>query len=196
MIRMIERELPRGGAAAPIVLGVAVLGFAGLIIFLIVSALSPGEAATFDPSPIELIGEAPPAGFTDTVTIAAYDGWQFFDFERGSVVLPPDTTGWDLMLRRFSIVPARLALDLDTVGFDTDIALPADGWSQSTFGRDTVNAALDRWYTYSMLSHLLEPNGHTYVIRTTADRVVTIEFLGYYCTGMVAGCPTFRYRVR
>jgi hypothetical protein len=60
-------------------------------------------------------------------------------------------------------------------------------------GRDTVNAAIDRWYRYSIFSHLLEPAPASYVIRTRDGHFAKIQFLSYYCPGPAAGCVTFRY---
>ena len=185
---------PRSGTTAQIVLfgalGVFVLGIG----YLLVAATTPKEAAVFPPSEIS------PAAFIDTlvhdtVTIDASDptAWQFFDFDRASVVVAPDTSGWDLAIRRFSIVPAGAVADMGVVAFD-DVRDAGDAqFVASAFGRDTVNTAIERWYRYSMLSHLMEPNGHVYIVRTVAGRFAKMELLGYYCPGMVGGCPTFRY---
>jgi hypothetical protein len=161
--------------------------------YLIVAATIPKEAAVFAPSDVA------PAVIDslvhDTVTIDAGDpvAWQFFDFDRGSVVLPPDTGGWDLAVRRFTIVAADAVADLGVVDFDQVGGAGNTAFVSTSFGRDTVNTAIERWYRYSMLSHLMEPAGHVYIVRTAAGRYAKMELLGYYCPGMVAGCPTFRY---
>jgi hypothetical protein len=186
--------MPRGVATAEIVLFGALGMFVLAIGYLIVAATLPKEAAVFSPSdiaPAEVIDSL----VYDTVTIDAGDPlvWRFFDFDRGSVVLPPDTSGWDLAVRRFTIVAADAVADLGVVEFDQVRDAADTPFVATTFGKDTVNTAIERWYNYSMLSHLMEPAGHVYIIRTAAGRYAKMELLGYYCPGMVAGCPTFRY---
>jgi hypothetical protein len=58
---------------------------------------------------------------------------------------------------------------------------------------DSVNAALEDWYDYSMTSHVLQPKETVYAIRTADGRYAKIEILGYYCAGALPGCTTFRY---
>ncbi len=188
----------RGIAAAPIVL---ISGFVLFVIgigFLLVSSMAPREALEFEPTPSQPADTTLTSVVYDTVTIDAYDevAWHFFDFDRASPVVPPDTVGWDLAFRRFTIVPAAGVVDLGVSAFEAVTEAPATGYVESTFGRDTLNTAIDRWYTYSVISHLLEPNGHVYVVRTAESRYAKLELLSYYCPGVVAGCPTFRYVYR
>ena len=188
----------RGIAAAPIVL---ISGFVLFVIgigFLLVSSMTPREALEFEPTPSQPVDTTLTSVVYDTVTIDAYDelAWHFFDFDRASPVVPPDTVGWDLAFRRFTIVPAAGVVDLGVSAFEAVTEAPATGYVESTFGRDTLNTAIDRWYTYSVMSHLLEPNGHVYVVRTAESRYAKLELLSYYCPGVVAGCPTFRYVYR
>jgi hypothetical protein len=189
-----KRHASRGVTTAELVLFGALGLFVLAIGYLIVAATIPKEAEVFSPSdiaPADIIDTL----VHDTVTIDAGDplAWRFFDFDRGSVVLPPDTSGWDLAMRRFTIVAADAVADLGIVNFD-DVRDAADTpFVATTFGRDTVNTAIERWYRYSMLSHLMEPARHVYIVRTSAGNYAKMELLGYYCPGMVAGCPTFRY---
>ncbi len=106
---------------------------------------------------------------------------------------PPDSVGWDLALRRSNVFVSGGALDLGVRTFDEVTAAPASGYMKTSFGRDTVNSVLDRWYKYSFISHRLSPNSHIYVVQTRDGHFAKIEFLSYYCTGMVSGCITFRY---
>ncbi len=185
----------RGIATAHIVLISGFVVFVIVIGFLLVSSMAPREALEFPPTLPQPMDTTLTSVVYDTVTIDAHDevAWHFFDFDRASPVVPPDTVGWDLAFRRFTIVPAAGVVDLGVSEFETVSEAPATGYVESTFGRDTVNTAIDRWYTYSMLSHLLEPNGHVYVVRTAESRYAKVELLSYYCPGVVAGCPTFRY---
>lgn len=187
-----QRMRKRTSAPAPLIVGAGI--FVLLITYLLVSSLLPTSMTTFDPSPTFTAARS--AGLvTDTVTIDASvpDRWQFFSFARGSLMHPPDSVGWDLALRRSTVVVSGGALDLGPRTFDDVIAAPASGYVTTSFGRDTVNNALDHWYRYSLISHRLSPNGHIYVVQTLDGHFTKIEFLSYYCTGMVSGCITFRY---
>ncbi len=188
----------RGIAAAPVVLISGFVIFVIVIGFLLVSSMAPREALEFEPTPSQPVDSTLTSVVYDTVTMDAHNevAWLFFDFDRASPVVPPDTVGWDLAFRRFTIVPAAAVADLGISAFDAVTEAPVDGYVESTFGRDTLNTAIDRWYSYSVLSHLLEPNGHVYVVRTAESRYAKLELLSYYCPGVVAGCPTFRYVYR
>ncbi len=169
--------------------------FVVVIGYLLVTSLTPRRTVEYEPSPIEPVDTRVTSLVYDTVTIDALDPttWNFFDFDRRSVVAVPDTTGWDLAIRRFMVIAADAAVDLGKVVFDEVIDAPSSNYVATAFERDTVNAALERWYHYSLWSHLLEPNGHVYVVRTREGRYAKLEFLSYYCPGVVAGCVTFRY---
>jgi hypothetical protein len=52
---------------------------------------------------------------------------------------------------------------------------------------------LGKWYRYSLLTHLLEPNDSVYVVRSVAGRTFTVQILSYYCPGLTAGCVTMRF---
>jgi hypothetical protein len=134
-------------------------------------------------------------GSVDTVTFDARSGeeWRFFDLDRGTLLVPPDTAGWDLAARRFRVIGATVAIDLGKVGFADARRVPEGAWVATDWGRDTVNAALDRWYRYGFLSHLLRPKGHVYAVRTSDGGWAKLEFLSYYCPGPEAGCVTVRY---
>ena len=184
----------RGVATASIVLLASLGLFIVVIGYLVVASLMPRDAMVFEPTAIA--PTAPVESLVhDTVTVDSRDEttWHFFDFDRRSPVLPPDTAGWDLAIRRFTVIAAGAVADAGETAFDDVTEAPTAGFVETSFGRDTVNAAIDRWYRYSMLSHLLEPNGHVYVIRTRESRFAKLEFLSYYCPGVVGGCPTFRY---
>lgn len=185
----------RGIAAALILLFTGFGLFVIVIGLVVVSSMRPREALVFEPTPI---GPTPARVQTllhDTVTIDSQEQtvWRFFDFDRASIVLPPDTAGWDLAIRRFTVIAAEAVADMGPAAFDEVTEAPAAGFVETSFGRDTINTAIDRWYRYSMISHLLEPNGHVYVVRTRESRFAKLEFLSYYCPGVVGGCLTFRY---
>lgn len=178
---------------ASLLLWTAFAVFAAVLVLLVVMSLAPRDAAEYVPSPIAPT-VVPETLFVDTLTVDARDGarWAFVDLERRSAVLPPDTAGWDLAFRRFDVVTAAAAF-ATTVSFDALTTAPDTSYAQTTFAKDTSNAALEDWYRYSFTSHLLTPRRNTYVIRTSMGRYAKMQFLGYYCPGMAAGCPTFQY---
>ncbi|GBD31208.1 hypothetical protein HRbin33_00156 [bacterium HR33] len=179
------------------VLGAGFLLFLLLIGFLVASALAPREVAVFDPSPP---GQRQAGTLreprTDTVTVDARDAraWRFFDLDRGMVLESPDTAGWDLAFRRFHIIAAAGILDLETTDFESSGALPAAGYQPNVYRSDTLNPAIARWYSYSMLTHLLKSKERVYAVPTSDGRYAKLQILSYYCTGVRAGCLTFRYR--
>ena len=162
------------------------------MLWLVIASLVPPGVPTFAPrstSPRDTLEE-------DTVTIDARDAelWRFFAFWHGQLV-PSDTAGWDLAVRRFRVIVAGEAVRLDTSTFDALTHPPTGGFVATSFDRDTLNRAIARWYRYSMFSHLLRPRRQVYVIRSRAGRYVKLEFLGYYCPGPEPGCVTFRYKL-
>jgi hypothetical protein len=174
------------------------LGFALFVAalgYLVASSVVRRDARTFEPSPVLTTPRATDTVVVDTVTVDARDAsaWRYFDLATGSVIIPPDTAGWDIAFRRFHVMVAGAAADLGAVGFDRVTTAPSSGFVVSSRGPDATNPAFDNWYRYNVLSHLLEPGDHVYVVRTTNERYAKIEFLSYYCPGVTAGCPTIRY---
>jgi hypothetical protein len=163
--------------------------------YLVVSSVTRRSVATFDPSPRTTAWSDSGPRHDDTITVDATDSrvWQYVDFDRGAVVAPPDTTGWDLAVRRYSVIASDAIADLGPRRFEDVRDAPDRGFVANVAADDTSNAAIQRWYRYSMLTHLLEPAGHAYVVRTRAGRFAAVQVLSYYCTGLRAGCLTLRY---
>ena len=174
--------------------------FVAALVFLVASSLSGRSAPEFDPTPprgggggrARLAGAARAA---DTITIDARDSrtWHFVSLTAHAVLVPPDTAGWDLAVRRHRIIGSGLIADLGVAAFESVTHAPRTGHVANQAGRDTTNAAIARWYRYSMLSHLLEPNGHLYAVRTRDGADFKVQVLSYYCTGLEAGCLTVRF---
>lgn len=175
----------------PLPLVVVASLFAVAIMWLVAASLAPRSVPTFLP---DTATGAAPSPAADTVTIDARDPvrWRFFSFARGSLV-PPDSTGWDLAIRRFRVIPAGDVARFDTLSFDELRSTPPDGYQPTTFSRDTVNPAMERWYRYSWFSHLLSPKPEVYVIRSRSGPAVKLAFLSYYCPGPEPGCVTLRF---
>lgn len=172
-------------------------GFATFVLalgYLVVSSLVKRSAPVFDPTPVGVVRSPPPSGI-DTMTVDARDErrWQFVDLGRGVVMSSSDASAWDLAIRRHDIGASGAIADAGQVQFEAVRRAPAGTYIATSGGRDTVNAAIRRWYLYGMVSHLLEPNDHVYVVRTRAGQHIKLEILSYYCRGMEAGCLTFRY---
>jgi len=184
--------LPRSRASILLLSGLATFVLA--LVFLVVSSLGRRSALVFDPTPIGVVRSSPPAG-VDTLTVDARDErrWTFVDLGRGVVTFSSEASAWDLAIRRHDIGASGAIADAGEVQFDAVRRAPAGTYIATSAGRDTVNAAIRRWYLYGMVSHLLEPNGHVYVVRTRTGQHVKLEILSYYCRGIEAGCLTFRY---
>jgi len=107
-----------------------------------------------------------------------------------------DTWRWwgDLGFRRNHMItaPGAGAIDLGPVAFDSVLALPPEGYIPTTFGADTANEAIGKWYDYSMWSHLLTSRHHVYAIRAANGELAKLEILAYYCREVGAACYTVR----
>jgi hypothetical protein len=102
----------------------------------------------------------------------------------------------DIGFRRNRVItaPGAGAVDLGPVSFDSVVEMPAEGYVATNFGADTANAAIGKWYDYSMWSHLLTSKHHVYAIRTVAGAYATLEIIAYYCREVGSACYTVRYK--
>lgn len=189
--------LPR--SRATIVLTAGFVLFAAVMVYLVVASLGVRSAAEFQPTEPGLANRARDntlrlPGTIDTLTIDARDerAWRFVSLHHGAVLAFPDTVGWDLAVRRHHIIASGAIADLGDVAFETITKATNTGYVTSVMGRDSSNAAAHHWYRYGMLSHLLEPNGHVFAVRTTSGRHYKFEVLSYYCRGLEGGCLTIR----
>ena len=176
-------------------LGVGFFVFVVIMAALLVPTVIHTETPTYRPRVVGIAIPLNPGLAFDTVTVdaGAEHRWRFFDFERGLLADPPDTAGWDIAFQRFRIIPSGQIANLGLVRFDSVRIAPDAGYVRTTFGRDTVNAATARWYTYSYFSHLLSPKDDVWVVRTREGRYVKMQVISYYCPGPTPGCVTFRY---
>jgi len=186
-------ETPRRGGSTAVIVGFVL--FLVAVGYLVASSVAKKTVLVFEPTPVGLSRPERGNALSDTVTIDAGDAksWRFFDIDGGSVMTPPDTSGWDLAFRRFHIRAAGAVADGGEVAFTRLADVPSQNFQSGWDARDSSNAAIRRWYTYSMLTHLLEPNGHMYVVRTREGQRAKLEVLSYYCQRLTPGCVTFRY---
>ena len=188
--------IPIAARAAPLPLLVLFALFLGAIAYLVASSLTRRNAPVYAISPHERARPANWRTVGDTLTIDATDGdrWQYVSLARGRVLAPPDTSGWDVAVQRYRVItPATGAVaDLGRVPFEQAHAVSGASFVPTTFVHQPVNPAIDHWYRYNLLTHLLEPNGHLFAVRapTTAWK---LEVVSYYCPKLVAGCLTIRY---
>jgi hypothetical protein len=160
----------------PIALVIVAAVFVAFVALLVVQSLLPKRIETYA---LDAHPPRPPApGRSDTVSLDVRDAarWHYVDLDRGVLLTPPDTQGWDLAARRF-----QLRVPSPTPPTSAAPAAPAPA------SRD-----LPRWYKYDFLAHLLRPRPQIYALRTDGGRAVSLEVLGYYCPGPTAGCLTLR----
>lgn len=180
-----------------------VVGLVVVAVVFVASTLGRPEMPTYaatPPAPVEVGGERV-GPVTVTVDAAAGDRWAFFDLSRGSVVESPLSTEWDLAFRRYRIIvnggPGFAGeggvLGLPGVHFDSLVSVPETGYVLTRQQGDSLNPALERWYDYNWTSHVLEPKGTVYALRTADGRYAKFQILGYYCPGARPGCVTIRY---
>jgi hypothetical protein len=173
--RSVPEALRRDAGRLPLIIFAAFLVAIG---YIVASSLTRRTAPTFAPS-LEARG--------DTLTVDATDGdrWRYVSLTRGRVLSLPDTAGWEIAVRRYNLIANGDVVDLGPALFD-----PVHGAG----GTDEANSsAIPRWYRYSLLTHLLEPKGHVYVIRAGGGPLYKVQILSYYCPGLTAGCMTIRF---
>jgi hypothetical protein len=171
----------------PILVLVLTGAFLLLVTSLLIGSFSEPD---FPPYPLGATGDT-----LYTLDASNGDRWQRFHFAAHAVV---DSGTWDIAFRRNHVItaPGIGALDLGPVRFDSVLEVPTDGYAQTAFaaGGDSTNPAIGKWYSYSMLSHLLTTRQHVYVIRTSESRYVKLQLLAYYCRDVGAACYTLRYK--
>lgn len=180
-----------GRAPLPLVAGFAL--FVVAIAGLVAASVARPAVPTFAPS--TTLGAHHP-GAVDTVTLDARDEsrWVFFDLAEGRALAPPDTAGWDIAVRRFHLIVADAAANAGPADFAALAAAPGSGFVRTVAARDTSNAAVERWYRYGMLTHLLTPRGDVHIVRSRDGTFAKLQVLSYYCPGVEPGCLTFRWQ--
>lgn len=170
--------------------------FLAAIGYLVAASLTRRSAPVYSISPRERVRPARWETVGDTLTIDATDGdhWQYVSLARGQVLTPPDTSGWDIAVQRYRMItpPYGAIADLGGVPFERAPLAGAASFVPTTFAKQPANAAIEHWYRYNLLTHLLEPNGHLFAVRT-ASTTWKLAVVSYYCPKLVAGCLTIRY---
>jgi hypothetical protein len=169
---------------------ILVLVLAGAFLLLVASLLI--GSLTKPEFPAYQLGPSPNG--TYTLDASRGDRWQRFRFAENQVV--EGDGPWDIAFRRNHVItaPGAGARDLGRVSFDSLAEVPAEGYAVTAFAGDTVNPGIGKWYSYSMLSHLLTSKHHVYAVRTAAGDFVVLEVLAYYCREVGAACYTVRHK--
>jgi hypothetical protein len=183
-----------GGRRPPILVLVMGGAFVLLVASLLIGSLARPEFPPFSltsPRPV-VVGDTLVGPATYTLDASATDRWRTFDFGRNAAV---DSGPWDIAFRRFHLIaaPGGGIVDIGVVPFDSVRELPAGGYLPNTDASDTTNPGVGKWYSYSMLSHLLTTKHHVYGIRTSGAKYAKLELLAYYCKDAGTACITFRY---
>jgi hypothetical protein len=187
--------MPRHRAAhppLPLLVGFGL--FLAALVYLVAASLTRRDAVTFAPSPPDRRRAADWARVGDTLTLDATDGerWRFASLAMGRALASSDSADWELAVRRYRVTVAGALADLGPVPFEQARLTPAADFVAST-ASEPANAAIRHWYHYSLVTHLLETDGHVYALRTRGGRLWKLQVVGYYCPGLVAGCLTLRY---
>ena len=162
---------------APILVWALAVAFLLLVASLLIGAFSKPEFPPYD------LGPHPDGTFT--LDASGGDAWRWFGdgaiaFRRNHVITAPGDGGG--------------AIDLGAVAFDSVSEVPAQGYVPTSFAADTANAAIGKWYDYSMWSHLLTSKHHVYAIKTPAGDFAALEVVAYYCRQVGPACYTIRYK--
>ena len=187
----------RVGIVAPIPLLLLFGAFLAAIVYLVAASLTRRQAPVFAISPPGHTRHANWDRTGDTLTIDATDGdsWRHVSLAQGRALAFGDTTPWEIAVQRYRVVTptGQTIADLGVVPFDR-ARVPNDArFVPTKDGEHPENAAIEHWYRYNLLTHLLEPNGHVFAVRSLSGAMWKVAVVSYYCPKLVAGCLTLRY---
>jgi len=179
-------------ASAPLPLLVGFVLFLAGLVWLIVASLTRREAPVFELSAPTRMRATGWTEHGDTLTLDATDGeqWRYASLSRGRAL--GDSAGWEIAVRRHNVTVAGALADLGAVEFER-ARIPATAVFVSSTANEGANDAIKRWYSYSLVTHLLQTQGHVYALKTRDGRMWKLQVIGYYCPGLTAGCLTIRY---
>ena len=187
----------RRGIVAPIPLLVLFGAFLAAIVYLVAASLTRRQAPVFPISSAERTRAANWQSAGDTLTIDATDGdnWRHVSLARGRALDAGDTTPWEIAVQRYRVItpPNGAIADLGAVPFEDETVPSGAIFTRTTGEEHPENAAIEHWYRYNLLTHLLEPNGHVFVVRSASGALYKVAVVSYYCPKLVAGCLTLRY---
>ncbi len=192
--------------------------YAVAIPLAVVAALATGviwgqlqpKPAGFAPTEEAAVAAVPDSSAVQfTVDARDKKQWVFFDFDSGTVVDSDFTAlDWDLAFRRTKLrtnggetnalgpvgvaglgeTDFALAELPDTPKFTVDALMGEDG-------DELKNPAIEKWYRYNFIKHVIVARADVYLVRTGGDRDAVVRFDSYYCEDESPGCVTFTYRL-
>lgn len=176
--------------------------------------LTPGDDEGGGPVMVDEMG-GPNIGHTHeddgvistSVDATSEDVWIYLDLDDGQqleVSDPRANPDWELAFQRFNIklnggesgdAGVEVAL-LEGVTFeDVDVA-PADGYTSDLPDDDDDQSpeyALQDWYDYDVMTHVLMPRPVVYVLRTAEPQHYTLQIDAYYDEVGTSGYLGFRW---
>jgi hypothetical protein len=130
-----------------------------------------------------------------TLMTADKEVWVPYSLELGRIV--PDGAMTDLRIRRYQFQIPRGAVDLGEGALTNMTLPPTPSWKMdSDLDGVLVNPAIERWYKYSYMSHLLSSKHHNYAIQLASGKTAFVQVLSYYCEPEGSGCLTLNYRIQ
>jgi hypothetical protein len=187
----------RDGLVAPLPLLLLFGAFLAAIAYLVAASLTRRNAPVFPASPLVRTRATNWERVGDTLTIDASDGdaWVYVSLARGRALVVPDTAGWEIAVQRYRVITpvAGTIADLGTVSFDSAAVRASTQFVSTKGDGQPENDAIKHWYRYNLLTHLLEPNGHVFAVRTPIGTLWKLAVVSYYCPKLQAGCLTVRY---
>ena len=130
-----------------------------------------------------------------TQLTADKEKWIPYSMELGRVV--PAGAIADLYVRRYQFQIPRGALDLGEVSLAAAELPSSPNWvMDSDIEGVLVNPAIERWYSYSYMSHLLSTKNHSYAVQLASGKTAFLKVTSYYCEPEGSGCLTLNYRIQ
>src|SRR5258705_76118 len=184
----------RRAARAPLPLLIVFALFVAALAYMVAASLARRSAPVFAPTSATRARAASWMRVGDTLTLDATDGtrWRYASLATGRTLGGAEDGRWELAARRYRVTVAGAVADLGTTPFETARLGPTSNFIASQPG-EGGNEALRHWYRYSLVTHLLEPDGRVYALRTRTGDLWKLQIIGYYCPGLVPGCVTLRY---
>lgn len=142
------------------------------------------------------------------VDATSEEAWVYLDLDEGlqlDVDDPRTEPDWELAFMRFHIklnggasgtAGVEIAILEDVAFEDVDVA-PADGYIRDLPDGDDENEepdyALQDWYDYDIMTHVLTPRPVVYVLRTDQSRHYKLQIDTYYDEAGTSGHMQFRW---
>ena len=162
------------------------------------------DASPFDPTTGKFATTRGADGsYTTVVDSSSMADWTFGDFETGGELVASEP--WDLRFQRFHISTnggvsgtgdVEIAPIPDLAFVDAAVA-PATGWISDAPDDDDEDAepeyALDDWYDYDPMTHVLTPKPLVWAVRTNGGSTIKLEITRYYDEAGNAGWFTLHW---